>query len=216
MPRIIMLGAPGSGKGTLAAMISQQYNIPTISTGDILRANLAAGAPLGKEAEAYMNAGKLVPDELIIKLVREVFEKEGMQSGFLFDGFPRTINQAEALDALLQEKEMGLEKVFFLNVPKELIIERISNRQTCPSCNTSYNKIGRSPNVEGVCDKCGAALVQREDDDPVTVGKRIDVYNEQTGPLVDYYAEQGKLAEIDGTQEVDEKMADINSVLGAA
>ena len=216
MPRLILLGAPGSGKGTLAARAAQVYGIPAISTGDALREEVGAGSQIGLTAKSYMDSGKLVPDEIILELVGILFEKYDVSNGFLFDGFPRTIAQAEALDVFLAGKGMPLETVLFLNTPKDLIVNRIANRRVCPACEAVFNVEGKAPGAEEVCDRCGAELVRRKDDDPATVEKRIEVYNEQTRPLIDYYINKGILAEIDGTLEVEDKQKQIVLVLGEA
>jgi len=198
MPRIMLLGAPGSGKGTQAAMLVQRYEVPRISSGDALRSNLEEGTPLGLTAKRYMEAGELVPDEVIIALVEDLIEKADTKNGLLLDGFPRTIAQAEALDELLGNKDMGLEKVVYLNVSKDTLLQRLSLRRICKDCGASYHLESLPPKQEGICDKCGAGLIQREDDKRETVEKRLEVYNEQTKPLVDYYKKKGILSEIDG------------------
>jgi len=215
MPNIALLGPPGSGKGTQAAVIVRKYGIPAIATGDALRAQLAAGTALGKKARSYMNEGRLVPDEIIIELVEKVFETNNTQKGFLFDGFPRTIPQAEALDLFLESKGRKLDRVFFLKVPKRTLIKRISNRLICPACGTSYNMSGRKTKVKGFCDHCGIELIQREDDEPGTVSKRIEVYDAQTKPLIKYYTKQGKLIRIDGTKDIESQQAQIGSAIEA-
>jgi len=216
MPRIMLLGPPGSGKGTQAAKIMQTYGIPAISTGDALREQLAQGSELGRMAKSYMDEGKLVPDEIIIILVESLFKEKDTKNGFLLDGFPRTIVQAASLDAFLAEKGTPLDKVFFLKVPDDVLIQRIAHRRICPACGIVYNMNGRKPGTEDYCDECGTILVQREDDEPATVKKRLDVYNEQTRPLIDYYVKQGILIEIDGTKNVDTLQEQIDRELKIA
>ncbi|MCL2111732.1 MAG: adenylate kinase [Clostridiales bacterium] len=216
MKRVMLLGPPGSGKGTQAAMITRTYGIPAISTGDALRENIEAKTPLGVEAKAYMNIGMLVPDEIIVELVKQIFEKIDVEKGYLLDGFPRTIVQADMLDAYLAEKGRELEGVFFLNAPREVLIERIIYRQVCPTCGLTYHMNGRKPLQDGICDHCGAELIQRSDDDPKTVEKRLDVYKAQTKPLIDYYTKKGILLELDGTQSVEVLQGQIDKALGLA
>ena len=215
-PKLILLGPPGSGKGTHAARVMQAYSVPAISTGEVLREQLANGSPIGMKAKAYMDVGKLVPDEIIIELVENLFEKNGMENGFLFDGFPRTIEQAKALDDILLKKGRGSVKVLFLNVPKDVLVERIAGRRVCPACGANYNLGWKDPKVEGHCDLCGTDLVRREDDEPGTFEKRVAVYNEQTRPLIEYYSKQGILIEIDGAKEVDERQEQIDIAIKRA
>ena len=216
MPRLILLGPPGSGKGTQAARIKQNYNIPAISTGDALREQLASGSNIGLRAKSYMDMGKLVPDDIIIGLVEDLYEKNDITNGFLLDGFPRTIAQAEALDAFLAKKDKRIEKVIFLKVPKEVLLKRLANRRICPACGMSYNMSGRTPETEDYCDICRTNLVQREDDEPKTVEKRIVVYNEQTSPLIEYYNKQGLLIEVDGTKDIDMLQKQIDTAIKGA
>ena len=216
MPRIMLLGPPGSGKGTQAAKTTQVYEIPVLATGDVLRENISKGTDLGKRAKAYMDDGKLVPDDIIGELVREMFFGADIRKGFLLDGFPRTIAQAKGLDKALSGVGIPLEKVFFLRVPKEVLISRIAHRQTCPACGEAYHMSGKKPKVTGICDQCASELVQRSDDTPDTVSKRIEVYNEQTEPLIEYYRTQGILIELDGTSDVETLQGQIDSALKAA
>ena len=192
------MGPPGSGKGTLATRLSQIIDISVIATGDELRNQLAAGTALGKKAKEFMNAGKLVPNEVIMEMVRELFQKSDLTNGFLLDGFPRTIAQAEMLEEFLDEKDMGLEKVFFLVIPKDVLIDRLSSRRVCVHCGLTHSISGHTTDEEMICVECNSELVQRDDDLPEVIEKRIDVYNEQTKPLVDHYKEKGILYEIDG------------------
>jgi len=211
----MLIGPPGSGKGTQAVNIKKTYNIPAISTGDALREQLGAGTELGKKAKSYIDAGELVPDELIIELVEGLLGGSNTGNGFLLDGFPRTIAQAEALDAFLEEERKQLQMVFFLKVPKNVLVKRIANRMICPACGMSYHMNGRKPIVDGVCDNCGAELIHREDDEPATVEKRIEVYNKQTKPLIDYYKNKGILIELDGTRDVETLQEQIDKTLKA-
>ena len=202
MPRVMLLGPPGSGKGTQAAMIVKRYEIPQISSGDALRSNLEAKTPLGLEAKRYMEAGELVPDGVIIALVEDLLEKADTKNGFLLDGFPRTMAQAEALDEIIEKKGIGLEKAIYLNVPRDVLVKRISLRRVCPACGASFHLVAVPPKKEGICDKCGVNLIRREDDNPETVEKRIEVYDAQTKPLIGYYERMGILSEL----KVDEDM----------
>ena len=214
MPGIILLGPPGSGKGTQAAKISQKYGIPIISTGDALRAQIAAKTEIGMKAKSYMEAGELVPDKIILALFECLFSKIDVTKGYLLDGFPRTVAQAEALDEILEKQGKRIRKVFFLNVPKEVLVKRIANRRICPLCATTYNMSGRKPGVAGYCDVCTTELIQREDDDPKTVSRRIDVYNAQTQPLIDYYEKKGLLVNLEGILGADVLQEQIDEILG--
>jgi adenylate kinase len=215
MPRIVLLGAPGSGKGTKGAILVKKYDMPAISSGDALRANLEAGTPLGLEAKRYMEAGELVPDNLIISFVEDLIEKADTTNGFLLDGFPRTIEQAKALDILLAGKSLDLEKVFFLSVSADILIDRIANRRVCSKCGEIYHLVDKPPKEDSVCDICATALAVRKDDEAETVRKRIEVYEELTQPLVDYYKDQGILVEIDASIEIDEQVSQMVSVIEA-
>lgn len=197
--KIIMLGAPGAGKGTQAKKISEKYGIPHISTGDIFRANIKNGTELGKKAKEYMDQGLLVPDELVVDLVIDRFKQEDCLKGYVLDGFPRTIPQAEALDAALQANGETIDYAINVEVPDAHIIERMSGRRACLSCGATYHVVNIPPKVEGVCDTCGGELVLRDDDKAETVKKRLDVYHQQTQPLIDFYASKGLLVEVDGT-----------------
>ena len=213
--KIIMLGAPGAGKGTQADKICAKYNIPHISTGDIFRANIKNNTELGQKAKSYMDQGLLVPDELVVDLVVDRVKAEDCQNGYVLDGFPRTIPQAEALDAALAK---GGEKVDFainVEVPDENIINRMSGRRACLTCGATYHIVYNPTKVEGVCDKCNAEVVLRDDDKPETVKKRLDVYHEQTQPLIDYYNGKGVLNEVDGTQDMEDVFNAIIEILGA-
>ncbi len=195
---IILLGAPGAGKGTQAEKICEYLNIPTISTGNIIRAALKSGTEMGLKAKSFMDAGQLVPDDVVIGIIKERLAEDDCQNGFILDGFPRTIPQAEALD------EMGVEinKVVDIEVPDEEIIKRMSGRRVCEKCGASYHLEFKKPSKDGVCNFCTGALVQRKDDHPDTVNSRLKVYHEETEPLKDYYEKQGKLAVVDGKNEI--------------
>lgn len=213
--KIIMLGAPGAGKGTQAKQIAEKYSIPHISTGDIFRANIKQGTELGKKAKTYMDQGLLVPDELTCDLVMDRIQQEDCRNGFVLDGFPRTIPQAEALDAALTKIGQKMDFAIDVDVPDENIINRMSGRRACLNCGATYHIVSIPPKKEGVCDTCGNELVLREDDKPETVKKRLDVYHAQTQPLIEYYTKQGILKSVDGTQPMEEVFAAIVTVLGA-
>lgn len=213
--KIIMLGAPGAGKGTQAKQIADKYSIPHISTGDIFRANIKNGTELGKKAKQYMDQGALVPDELTCDLVMDRIQQDDCKNGFVLDGFPRTIPQAEALDAALGKINEKMDYAIDVDVPDENIVNRMSGRRACLNCGATYHLISIPPKVEGICDRCGSEIVLREDDKPETVQKRLKVYHEQTQPLIDYYKNQGILKSVDGTQPMDEVFKVIVTILGA-
>jgi adenylate kinase len=213
--KIIMLGAPGAGKGTQAKQIADKYSIPHISTGDIFRANIKNGTELGKKAKQYMDQGALVPDELTCDLVMDRIQQDDCKNGFVLDGFPRTILQAEALDAALGKINEKMDYAIDVDVPDENIVNRMSGRRACLNCGATYHLISIPPKVEGICDRCGSEIVLREDDKPETVQKRLKVYHEQTQPLIDYYKNQGILKSVDGTQPMDEVFKAIVTILGA-
>ena len=213
--KIIMLGAPGSGKGTQAKQIAVKYSIPHISTGDIFRANIKNGTELGKKAKQYMDQGALVPDELTCDLVMDRIQQDDCKNGFVLDGFPRTIPQAEALDVALGKINEKMDYAIDVDVPDENIVNRMSGRRACLNCGATYHLISIPPKVEGICDRCGSEIVLREDDKPETVQKRLKVYHEQTQPLIDYYKNQGILKSVDGTQPMDEVFKAIVTILGA-
>ena len=212
--KIIMLGAPGAGKGTQAKRIAEKYTIPHISTGDIFRANIKEGTELGKKAKTYMDQGLLVPDELVVDLVVDRVQQDDCASGYVLDGFPRTIPQAESLDAALAKLNDKVDYAINVEVPDENIIKRMSGRRACLSCGATYHIEHIPPKVEGVCDTCGKELVLRDDDKPETVKKRLDVYHEQTQPLIDYYNGKNILKEVDGTQDMSDVFNDIVKILG--
>ena len=213
--KIIMLGAPGAGKGTQAKKIADRYQIPHISTGDIFRANIKEGTELGKKAKSYMDQGLLVPDELTLELIMDRFQNPDCANGYVLDGFPRTIPQAEALTEALEKNGDSIDYAINVEVPDENIITRMSGRRACLACGATYHVVYAPTKEEGVCDRCGEKLVLRDDDKPETVKKRLDVYHSQTQPLIDYYTKQGKLAEVDGTQSVDAVFDAIVKILGA-
>lgn len=213
--KIIMLGAPGAGKGTQAKKIADRYQIPHISTGDIFRANIKEGTELGKKAKSYMDQGLLVPDELTLELIMDRFQNPDCANGYVLDGFPRTIPQAEALTAALEKNGDSIDYAINVEVPDENIITRMSGRRACLACGATYHVVYAPTKEEGICDRCGEKLVLRDDDKPETVKKRLDVYHSQTQPLIDYYTKQGKLAEVDGTQSVDAVFDAVVKILGA-
>lgn len=213
--KIIMLGAPGAGKGTQAKQIADKYSIPHISTGDIFRANLKAGTELGKKAKEYMDKGLLVPDELTCDLVMDRIAQDDCKNGFVLDGFPRTIPQAEALDAALTKINQKMDYAIDVDVPDENIINRMSGRRACLNCGATYHIVSIPTKVEGVCDRCGKPVVLRDDDQPETVKKRLEVYHAQTQPLIDYYKKQGILKSVDGTQPMETVFNAIVEILGA-
>ena len=198
--KLILLGAPGAGKGTQAEILCERLNIPTISTGNMIREALKSGTEMGLKAKAFIEAGQLVPDEVVIGIVDERLRKEDCQNGFILDGFPRTIPQAEALDRM----GIAIDRVVDINVPDEVITRRVSGRRACLDCGSTYHIETKKPNVEGICDRCGSTLVQRKDDLPETVLERLHVYHAQTEPLRDYYAAAGKLLVVDGQQGIQE------------
>lgn len=212
--KIIMLGAPGAGKGTQAKQIAGKYSIPHISTGDIFRANIKNGTELGKKAKEYMDQGLLVPDELTCDLVVDRIGQDDCKNGFVLDGFPRTIPQAEALTDALNKLGEKMDYAIDVDVPDENIVKRMSGRRACLDCGATYHVVSIPPKKEGICDACGSKLVLRDDDKPETVQKRLDVYHEQTQPLIDYYKKAGILKSVDGTQPMEDVFAEIVKILG--
>ena len=212
--KIIKLGAPGAGKGTQAKMLADKYMIPHISTGDIFRANIKNGTELGQKAKTYMDQGLLVPDELVCDLVVDRVQQDDCAKGYILDGFPRTIPQAEALDAALAKLGAKIDYAVNVEVPDENIVRRMSGRRACVECGATYHIVYNPTKVEGICDKCGKELILRDDDKPETVTKRLNVYHEQTQPLIDYYTKQGALVEVDGTMNMDDVFNAIVKILG--
>lgn len=208
---IILLGAPGAGKGTQAAVLAEHYNIPTISTGNIIREALRTGTEMGKKAKSYMDAGQLVPDEVVIGIVKDRLAEDDCKNGFILDGFPRTIPQAEALDKM----GVNIEYVVDIEVSDERIINRLSGRRVCQDCGRPYHLVNLKPKTDGVCDACGGTLVQRKDDHIDTIKNRLEIYHKETEPLVDYYKKQGKLSVVHGSENVEDTMADMMKVFEA-
>ena len=213
--KIIMLGAPGAGKGTQAKKIAEKYQIPHISTGDIFRANIKNGTELGKKAKTYMDQGLLVPDELVVDLVVDRLQQDDCKKGYILDGFPRTIPQAESLDAALSRLGEAVDYAINVEVPDENIVKRMGGRRACVGCGATYHLVYAAPKKEGICDNCGAELILRDDDKPETVQKRLGVYHEQTQPLIDYYTKKGILKEVDGTMDMGDVFKAIVEILGA-
>ncbi|WAW14808.1 adenylate kinase [Peptostreptococcus equinus] len=211
--RIILLGPPGAGKGTQAANIVEEYNVPHISTGDIFRKNIKEGTELGKKAQEYMNEGKLVPDELTCGLVASRLSEDDCKNGFMLDGFPRNTFQAEYLDRYLTENNIGLDKVINIEVDSNLLVERACGRRICKNCGATFHVKFNPSKVEDVCDVCGHNLTQRPDDNEETVSHRINVYLSETKPLVDYYTKKGVIANIDGDQDINKVFEDIKAAL---
>lgn len=212
--KIILLGPPGAGKGTQAKLISSEFSIPHISTGDIFRANISEKTELGMKAKGYMDKGLLVPDELTIDIVKDRISKDDCKGGFLLDGFPRTVKQAEALDKFLNSKNEKIDCALLIDVPTEKIFSRMTGRRVCTKCGASYHVKYNPPKVEGKCDLCGSSVVQRKDDSEDTVKERLDVYDKQTEPLIIYYKNEAVLRSVDGTQDIDKVFEDISGVLG--
>ncbi|MDH5377922.1 MAG: adenylate kinase [Gammaproteobacteria bacterium] len=213
--RIILLGAPGSGKGTQAKKLVEQFGIPQISTGDLLRAAVAANSPLGQQAKAIMDAGQLVSDEIVLGIIGERLGQEDVKKGFILDGFPRTIPQAKALDQLLNSYEWPIQAAVLLEVDNEAIVKRLSGRRTCADCGQMYN-IYFSPSSQGDhCEKCGGTLQQRADDEEATIRKRLGVYDEQTSPLIAFYKEQNKLKALDGMADIDKISQELSGIVAS-
>lgn len=207
------MGLPGAGKGTQAEKINEKYNIPHISTGDMFRLAIKEGTDLGKKAKEYMDQGNLVPDEVTIGIVKERLAKDDCAGGFLLDGFPRTIAQAEALQELTADLNKTIDYVLHVDVPEEKLVERLTGRRICPTCGTTYHVVYNPPKEEGICDKDGSQLIQRDDDQPETVKKRLAVNVEQTQPLLDFYQDKGYLVKVDGDRDIDDVFSDIESIL---
>ena len=212
--KIVMLGAPGAGKGTQAKMIAEKYGIPHVSTGDIFRANIKNGTELGKEAKQYMDQGKLVPDELTVKILLDRVAQDDCKNGYVLDGFPRTIPQANVLDEALTKLGDRIDYAVNVDVPDDNIINRIGGRRACVACGATYHIVYNAPKTEGICDNCGKELIIRDDDQPETVKNRLKVYHEQTQPLIDFYEGKGVLKSVDGTADMKDVFAAIVEILG--
>ncbi|WP_067729256.1 adenylate kinase [Oceanobacillus damuensis] len=211
---LILMGLPGAGKGTQAEKINEKYNIPHISTGDMFRLAIKEGTDLGMKAKEYMDQGELVPDEVTIGIVKERLSKADCANGFLLDGFPRTIAQAEALQQLLTDLNRSIDHVLHVDVPQEKLVERLTGRRICPTCGTTYHVAYNPPKEEGICDKDGSKLIQRDDDQPETVKKRLSVNIEQAQPLLDFYQDKGYLVKVNGDRDIEEVFQEIQSILG--
>lgn len=212
--KLVFLGAPGAGKGTQAKKLVEKYAIPQISTGDLLRAAVAAGSALGKEAKACMDKGELVPDSVVLGMVEERLKQDDCKKGYILDGFPRNTSQAEALDKMLSALNMPLSAAVSVDVPFDDLMKRLTGRRTCKACGQMYNIYFNASKKDGICDKCGGELFQRDDDKEETIKKRLDVYNAQTAPLFDYYKKKGILKSVAGTGSIDDIFANICSALG--
>ena len=211
--KIILMGPPGAGKGTQAEKLVELYQIPHISTGDMFRKAQKDGTELGLKAKSYMDQGQLVPDEVTVGIVKERLAEADCKEGFLLDGFPRTVQQADALDTILAELDMALDCVVNIEVDKAFLVDRLTGRRVCRACGATYHIANKAPKVEGICDKCGGELYQRGDDTIETVSNRLDVYAAQTAPLIDYYKSKGIMSSIDGSKSMEEVLADIRTAL---
>lgn len=212
--RLVLLGAPGAGKGTQAKMLIEKYGISQISTGDILRKAVADGTTLGKEAKSYMDRGELVPDRVVLGMVEERLKQDDCKKGYILDGFPRNVAQAEALDELLNDLGMSLDTALSVDVPFDDLMKRLTGRRTCKACGQMYNIYFNHPKKEGICDRCGGELFQRDDDKEETIKKRLEVYNSQTSPLIEYYKRKGILKSVNGIGDINEIFNNICRVLG--
>ena len=213
--KIILMGPPGAGKGTQAEKLVELYQIPHISTGDMFRKAQKDGTELGLRAKEYMEQGQLVPDEVTVDIVRERLAEADCKDGFLLDGFPRTVQQADALDGILKDLGMVLDRVINIEVDKAFLVDRLTGRRVCRTCGATFHVVNKAPKVEGVCDKCGGELYQRNDDKIETVSNRLDVYAAQTAPLIEYYQSKGIMSSIDGSKSMEDVLADIRSALGS-
>ncbi len=213
--KIILMGPPGAGKGTQAEKLVELYQIPHISTGDMFRKAQKDGTELGLKAKEYMEQGQLVPDEVTVGIVRERLAEADCKDGFLLDGFPRTVQQADALDGILKDLGMALDRVINIEVDKAFLVDRLTGRRVCRICGATFHVVNKAPKVEGVCDKCGGELYQRNDDKIETVSNRLDVYAAQTAPLIEYYQSKGVMSSIDGSKSMEDVLADIRSTLGS-
>jgi adenylate kinase len=212
--RLVLLGAPGAGKGTQAKKLIEKYSMPQISTGDLLRAAVAAGTALGKEAKSYMDKGELVPDSVVLGMVQERLKQDDCKNGYILDGFPRNTAQAQALDKILASMNMSLTAALSVDVPFEDLMKRLTGRRTCKACGQMFNVYLNAPKKDGVCDKCGGELFQRDDDKEETIKKRLEVYNAQTAPLMDYYGRQGIVKSVSGTGSIDDIFRKVCEALG--
>jgi adenylate kinase len=212
--RIVLLGAPGAGKGTQAKILIEKYGMPQISTGDLLRAAVAAGTALGKEAKSYMDKGELVPDSVVLGMVEERLKQDDCKKGYILDGFPRNTAQAEALDKMLAALNMSLTAALSVDVPFEDLMKRLTGRRTCKGCGQMYNIFFKAPAKEGVCDKCSGELFQRDDDKEATIKKRLEVYTAQTEPLIGYYKSKGIVKTVSGTGSIDDIFKKVTAALG--
>ena len=210
---IILLGPPGGGKGTQAKKIVEKYGIPHIATGDILREAVAKGTELGKKAKEYMEKGQLVPDEVVIGLIEERLKESDCEKGFILDGFPRTVAQAEALEKVLENMGRKIDHVIDIEVPEEELLKRLTGRRTCKKCGAMYHIVFNPPKQEGICDKCGGELYQRADDNEETVKSRLEVYHNQTAPLIDFYSQKGLLRQVNGTGSIQDIFAEIVKIV---
>ena len=213
---VILLGAPGAGKGTQGSLISKQFAIPQISTGDILRSEVKKSTELGRQAKNFMDKGELVPDDIIIEMMENRIRTSDCSNGFILDGFPRTVEQADALRKMLDKNSLDLNCALLIDVPEDVIIERLTGRRVCPNCGEVYHLQYNPPKKDDVCDKCGAKLIQRDDDRKETVKNRLDVYNRSTAPLINYYERLGKLIKINGMGSIDKIFDDVKLALGKA
>ena len=213
--KIILMGPPGAGKGTQAEKLVELYQIPHISTGDMFRKAQKEGTALGLKAKSYMDQGQLVPDEVTVGIVKERLAEDDCKDGFLLDGFPRTVQQADALDGILNELGMELDRVVNIEVDKTFLVDRLTGRRVCRTCGATFHVTNKAPKVEGVCDKCGGELYQRNDDKVETVSNRLDVYAAQTAPLIEYYQSKGIMSSIDGSKSMEDVLADIRTALGS-
>lgn len=214
MIRIVLLGPPGSGKGTQASALEAKHGIPHIASGDLLRANVRENTALGQQARPHMDRGELVPDELILDMMAARLSEPDAQQGYVLDGFPRTVAQAESLEQRLAQLGQGLDAVIYLAVPEGEILRRLSGRRTCPECHAVYHVDTMPPTKEGICDKCGAELIQRDDEKPEVISKRLEVYTDQTQPLLDFYRQRELLEEVDGTIGVENVVGEIEEIVG--
>ncbi len=213
--KIILMGPPGAGKGTQAEKLVELYQIPHISTGDMFRKAQKEGTELGLKAKSYMDQGQLVPDEVTVGIVKERLAEDDCKGGFLLDGFPRTVQQADALDGILAELDLALDRVVNIEVDKAFLVDRLTGRRVCRACGATFHVTNKAPKVEGVCDKCGGELYQRNDDKVETVSNRLDVYAAQTAPLIEYYQSKGIMSSIDGSKSMEDVLADIRTALGS-